>query len=270
MLLPLAAGKTPKFTVAVTAEQATTLGAFFGIGERLGNFAPERQLASKEFALPAGPSTVEIDFDVTMDRAQYGFVVLQTNPLVSAAMSSHRLTGVLSVIHGGSQPANEALGVEKVMYYCPKRRPDGKNLAITCTPPLQPFGVGPLRSGVFRPTANGANAWVAPLDQANPFVRCEWAQPRTVRTIVLWFDTDFDHPMETCLMGHPENVVPFCVRRYTIVDDGGRVVFETSDNRHSRNEIRLTSPLCTTSLTVHMTREHEQVPVSLLGLQVFA
>jgi len=269
MLLPLPGGRPPRFAVPVHAGSATALTASFWISGRLGNFTPDHRLAAKEFALPAGPSTLEMEFDVALDRPQYGFVVLEKNEQVSAALSDHRMTGVLSVAYGGTQPRNDAHGVEEVPFYVPQRRPGGKNLAMVCTPPLKPFGVEPLRTGVFRPAGGGTNGWAAPLDQPTPHVRCEWDRPRTVRTVVLWFDTDYDHPMESCLMGHPENVVPFCVRHYIITDDDGRVVAEVSDNRHSRNEIRLDPPLRTSSLTVHLTREHEQTPVSLMGFQVF-
>ena len=34
------------------------------------------------------------------------------------------------------------------------------------------------------------------------------------------FDTDFDHPMESVLMGHPERDMPFCIKRYRITADG--------------------------------------------------
>jgi len=33
-----------------------------------------------------------------------------------------------------------------------------------------------------------------------------------INRIILNFDTDFDHPMESVQMGHPENRVPFCVK----------------------------------------------------------
>jgi hypothetical protein len=90
-----------------------------------------------------------------------------------------------------------------------------------------------------------------------------------IKKIILWFDTDYDHPMESVLMGHPENVMPFCVQQYQIFDDKKNVVYAISNNRHSRNEITLETPLQTSSLTVQLTRAHENVPVSLFGIQVF-
>lgn len=39
-------------------------------------------------------------------------------------------------------------------------------------------------------------------------------------------DTDYDHSLESVQMGHPENVMPFCLRRYKLSDDKGTVFFE--------------------------------------------
>ncbi|MDR2774397.1 MAG: hypothetical protein LBC19_06585 [Tannerella sp.] len=75
--------------------------------------------------------------------------------------------------------------------------------------------------------------------------------------------------MESIQKGHPEDVVPFCVQHYKILDDQGRTVYEISDNHHSRNEILLETPLRTSSLTVQLFCTHENVPVSLFGLQAF-
>jgi hypothetical protein len=35
---------------------------------------------------------------------------------------------------------------------------------------------------------------------------------QTIATLELDFDSDLDRPMESCLMGHPERDMPFCVR----------------------------------------------------------
>ena len=269
MMLPFPKGKLPQLILTLKANAATKLTASFYVSQRLGNFTPDLRLASKEFQIPAGESALEIDFKLTLNEAQYGFVNLEKNTNVSVALSEQRLTGVLSLFHRYTQGRNNERGVEEIAMYTPERRPGGKNLAIKFKPTLKPFDVEQLRTGLFRPAMSGTNAWVAPLNERNPSVKCEWKLPQTIKTIILWLDTDFDHPMESCLMGHPEDVVPFCVQQYKIMDDRGRVIYETTDNRHSRNEIRLDAPLQTSSLTVELTRAHENVPVSLFGIQVF-
>ena len=270
MLLPFPKGKTPQCIFTVKSDSATTLTVSFYTGQRYRNFTPDSCLATKEFQIPVGETALNIDFKLTLKEALYGIVVLQKNENVSVALSAQRLTGVLSLFNRYTQKQSDKDGVDEIPIYAPERRPGGKNLAVKFKPALHPFEVEQLRTGLFRPAAGASNAWVAPLNDSNPSLKCEWKQPQTLRSIVIWFDTDFDHPMESCLMGHPEDVMPFCVQQYKIVDDKGSIVFETSDNRKSRNEITLDTPLKTTSLTVQLARSYENVPVSLFGIQAFA
>jgi hypothetical protein len=52
-------------------------------------------------------------------------------------------------------------------------------------------------------------------------------------------------------------------------DAAGHTLYETSDNHHSRNEIRLEKPVLTSSLTLECYRAHEKVPISVFGIQVY-
>jgi hypothetical protein len=74
--------------------------------------------------------------------------------------------------------------------------------------------------------------------------------------VELTFDTDFDHPMESVPMGHPEREIPFCVKRYRILDDQGNVRFECLDNHQTRNTIRLEPQLFTSALHVEVLETH--------------
>lgn len=44
------------------------------------------------------------------------------------------------------------------------------------------------------------------------------------------FDPDYDHPMESVLMGHPERQMPFCVERYRVLDEAGTVLAACTNN----------------------------------------
>ena len=269
MLLPFSKGKMPQFTFTVKSDVATRLTASFYTSQRFGNYTPDLCLATKDFQIPVGESALHVDFKLTLKEAQYGFVVLHKNEKISVALSSQRLTGVLSLFYRYTQKQSDKEGIEEIAMYPPERRPEGKNLAMKFIPALKPFEADQLRSGLFRPAAGLTNAWVAPINDAAPMLKCEWKQPQTIRNIILWFDTDFDHPMESCLMGHPEDIMPFCVQQYKIVDDKDRILFETKDNRSSRNEIKLDKPLLTNSITIHLTRENKMTPVSIFGIQIF-
>jgi hypothetical protein len=136
-------------------------------------------------------------------------------------------------------------------------------------PGLKAFEAEQLRTFVYRPAGGKTNAWVSALSDEHPVLQVKWDSPQLVKSVVLWFDTDFDHAMESCLMGHPENEMPFCVQSYKIVDDQGNTIHETTDNHHSRNIIRFEKGVQTSALTVRFDRKLENVPVSLFGLQVF-
>ncbi|MDR1919312.1 MAG: FAD-dependent oxidoreductase [Tannerellaceae bacterium] len=270
MLLPFAAGKIPRLTFSVKAESATQIKAGFYISGRYGNYTPDLCLAVKALNVPAGVSDLSLNFDQSLKKEQYGLVILHKNEKVSVAQSDIRLTGVLSLFYNRTQEKNERHGVEEIPLYTPERRPGGKNLALKIVPSIQSFGLSQLQSGAFRPANGTVNAWLAPLSNQTADLTCEWTQPQEIRTIILWFDSDYDHAMESCLMGHPEDVMPFCVRKYSITDDQGRLVYETSGNHHSRNVIRLDKSIRSSSLSIRFHRTQEQVPISLFGIQIFA
>ncbi|MDR2037609.1 MAG: FAD-dependent oxidoreductase [Bacteroidales bacterium] len=269
MIFPFPKGKLSKVKIKVKPEKTTSLEVQFCISGHFGNYTPDVVLARKDFQVSEGTSEIEIDFKISLKEAQYGFIILKKNENLSVAQSDIRLTGVLSLFYRWNQKENEKHGVEEIPMYTPGRRPGGKNIAMKFDPALKVFGTEQLKTGIFRPGSGAANSWIAPLNDKQPFIICEWKQVQSIRSMILWFDTDFDHPMESCLMGHPEDVIPFCVQKYNIVDDKGTVIYEKSDNHHSRNEIKFEKPVQTKSLTVQFHRSHENVPVSLFGLQIF-
>jgi hypothetical protein len=59
------------------------------------------------------------------------------------------------------------------------------------------------------------------------------------------------------------------VQEYKILDDKDRVIYETTRNHSSRNEIRFEKPVDTSELSVRFSRKQLNVPVSLFGFQVF-
>ena len=53
--------------------------------------------------------------------------------------------------------------------------------------------------------------------------------------IKLVLDPDYGHPLECTLMGHPEEVAPFCVRNYTIKDLNGTILVQKEGNYQTIN-----------------------------------
>ena len=86
--------------------------------------------------------------------------------------------------------------------------------------------------------------------------------------MVLSFDTDFDHPMESSIWGHPERLIPFVVNDYEIVNDQKEVVHRKEQNHQTRNEITFDPPLKTTEVTVKFYKPSDHVPVALFGIEI--
>ena len=269
MLLPFTTGKIPEFTFSLNAENSTSVEVQLCVSERYGNYTPDNCLAKKEFSIAGGKSSIKVDFKQSLKKEQYGFVILKKNEKVSVAESDTRLTGLLSLYYSRTQQHSDKDGIEEIPFYTPARRPEGKNLAMKISPAIKSFSSSQLSTGVFRPANGVINAWVAPLDSDTAKVTCEWKQPQQINKILLWFDSDYDHAMESCLMGHPESTMPFCVQQYKIKDDKGNVIYETSENHHSRNEIVLKNTVQTSKLVVELHKKMANVPISLFGIQAF-
>src|SRR5690606_20056933 len=145
------------------------------------------------------------------------WICLMRNEHIRVRRSDLRITGVLAVRHDRTQQPTEDIGIDTFEFWTPWRRPDGQNFAIDVSPPVACFGSDNLTNGVTRPV-NQPNAWVADPTDPSPTITLAWNQPQSIRRMVLTFDADLDHPVESVLMGHPERAMPFCVKRYRVCD----------------------------------------------------
>ena len=84
------------------------------------------------------------------------------------------------------------------------------------------------------------------------------------------FDTDYDHPMESVLMGHPETVMPFCLRDYIIKDGRGKVIYEKKDNYQTRNSIIFQEPVSTKQLVIETVHPSAEVPAAIFSVRCYA
>jgi hypothetical protein len=192
------------------------------------------------------------------------------------ATSSTLVTGIIALSRGvnpavaksSSQNPPTGIGVESFDFWLPQRRPaGGHNLAIEITPPLRAFSPENVTNGFHRPYI-GTNAWVADPEDKKPHLTLTWDQPVELRTIILRFDTDFDHAMESVLMGHGERAMPFCVRHYRICDDLGRLLHTATDNHQTVNEIVLSKPARTRQLLIEILETHGGLP-TIFGVSCF-
>jgi len=169
--------------------------------------------------------------------------------------------------YGKQAPAGD-IGVDAFEFWCPVRRPEGYNIAMKFAPYLRCFSPANVISGTDRPVM-APNAWVASTADLQPQLFLDWDAPTTIRRIILSFDTDFDHPMESSLMGHPENVMPFCVRNYQLRDENGRLLFSKRGNYQSVNHIYLEEPVTVKRLSLLVEHPSEDIPAAIFSIRCY-
>lgn len=231
-------------------------------------------------AAASSAASFRVEFKTIVETPRYLMICLVPTDAAAAAhvrlaTSDVRVTGVLSLAHGVNKAVSKSavqsppagLGVDTFEFWLPERRPGGRNLAMRAEPPIATFAADHVTHGPERPTGS-TNAWVAALDDERPWLELRWPTPQIVREVTLCLDGDFDHPLESVLMGHPEREMPFTVRDARVLDDSGRVLGEITGNHLSRRTIPLEQPVQTASLRVELTRPTANVPAALFRVRV--
>lgn len=275
-MLPLGQGSVLTFSTKIKAEIETSLTVELRRSSKEFNHTPDLIVERKEIALRAGMNDITVSFEKTMERQGYGFVCFMKNEAVYLQNSKLRATGILSVFnktnpevsnYGKQEPPAE-IGIDAFEFWRPDRRPRGQNIAMKIEHSTIYFGVSNIVNGVNRP-ASMPNAWMASPSDPDPKVSIRWPQKQKIRKIELTFDTDFDHPMETVLMHHPESIMPFCVQDFIICDDNRQRLYEKSGNYHSRHTVTFESPIITQSIHIHLKANSSSVPPSLFDVRCY-
>lgn len=275
-LLPASKGDQITISFEVDAEETTNLILQLRISAKQINYTPEIILESRDIPVAAGKSTISVDFDPIIGEEQYVFVCILKNELVSVQTSKMFLTGTMMLMNrynkavatSGVQLPPDGIGIDSFEFWLPSRRPAEQNLAFKLSAALKPFKGSNLVNGFCRPT-NAANAWVADLNDANPCVTLSWEVPVQIKRIVLFFDSDFDHPLESTLRVHPERIVPHTVRNYRIMDADNNVIFEKSGNYQTINQVILDNAISTSSIRIFPEHPASNVPAAIFEVQVF-
>jgi hypothetical protein len=263
MLLPLTQGPCPTFGLEISAEQASTLQIELLRSTKPGNFTPDEFIESVDLQIPAGESRIEVRFTKSIDRDAYYFVKLVENPAVSVRLSDLRVTGIIAVTSACNkqvatsnlQSPPPGIGIDTFEFWLPKRRPNGQNLAMTIDPPLEGFVSQNITQGPSRPI-DTVNAWVADPTDPKPELTLSWDAPVSVGRVIIDFDPDWDHAMESVLMTHPEEVVPFMVRDFDLLDGEGRMLLEIRDHHSARFDHLFPEGKKTTQLTIRIHATH--------------
>lgn len=262
--------------VQLSASEETSLEVELRISSKPFNHTPDIILESKLFPLRSGNQQLELNFDAVVPYEQYAFLTFKKNPLVQLQYTKGRLTGVLSVFNTineavsnwGKQTPGSDIGIDEFEFWCPKRRPDGHNVAIQSEVPLHIFSATDIINGIDRPVQS-PNAWVADLDDATPTLTIHWDTKVSIGKLSLFFDTDYDHPMETVQMTHPENRMPFCVEKYKVYDGQNQLVYEQTNNHQSINELLFPEKLNTDELRIVLEHPSAFIPASLFAVKCY-
>jgi hypothetical protein len=271
-MLPLDGRKQlPPFTLPVTAEAATDLTLELRVSSKTGNHTPDVTLATKTFSLKPGEQELAVDFGdhEALPAIGWAFLIIKQADGVRIGSSHQRVSGLMNLRLHNIQAPDEDIGVESFEIWPGERRPKGRNLAIRFTEPVYSFAVDALRNGWSRP-AGAPNAWVADPEDARPTLTAAWDEPVTIQSVHIDVDTDFDHPMESVLWGHPESVMPFCVRHWRLKDGDGTLLAEGRDNHQSMIRITLDKPVTTDRLVLEVDHPSDPVPAAIFAWRAYA
>lgn len=276
LLLPLAKGRIPSIKVSAKAEGKQQLTVQLRSSLRPDNFTPEKIIEEHQLELSSGEQSVEIKFSHQPEQAGYYFITFIRNDAIELRTSRQLLSGVLSVFNGcnaavsnnGSQQGSEESGIDGFEFWTPRRRPAGVLIAFSASSPLYDFPQDNLFNGYHRPHLL-PNVWIADPEDPEPELTFRWQEERSINKIVVNLDADFDHAMESVLMGHPEDVVPTCVRNFVVYDADNTKIAEVSDNHNARVVIDLDPVVHTRALRFQWTHPSEFTPAAVFSVSAY-
>ncbi|MDE5661729.1 MAG: FAD-dependent oxidoreductase, partial [Muribaculaceae bacterium] len=268
-------GAMPSLKLTVRADEPTQLKVELRTSSRPASYTPDTTVDNAIIDLKEGEQEVTVDFKTSFAGSEYVFVCFMANDSVQLQQTDTLLTGTTTVLNQinlavsnyGRQDPPAGIGIESFEFWCPLRRPESKNIAFTLSPAIEIYSTELLRNSLTRPVG-ATNAWTASLDDTAPELSLVWDAPQTISEISLFFDTDYDQAMETVQMGHYDNVMPYCVRQYTISDDKGNIIASCSDNHLALNTIKLARPVTTAALNISVKHPGEQVPASIFHIVI--
>jgi hypothetical protein len=274
-ILPFRKGECYTVEFNVKAEEDTVLVSELRLSDKKENYTPNITLETLSAPIKKGEQKVTFKFTEAIPDEQYGFVILQKNEHLSVQQSRKLITGTVSVFNGenkkvsntGKQTALPGIGVHSFEFFTPLRRPEGQNLAMNIQPAIDGFTTDMLTTGFVRPWVQ-SNAWVADLEDENPTLEITWDTPQSIREISIFFDTDYDNALESVQMGHFDDVMPFVVRDYEIVNDRGEVVYSKENNYQTVNEIIFDKEVISKSLSLRFKKPASGCPVAVFQIIV--
>lgn len=275
-MLPVSNHKMPIIKFWAKAQKQTTLSVQLRVSSKAFNHTPDVTLATTVLTILPGANEYTIAFDHSFDETQYAFVCFMSNEEVELAVSEKRITGLLSVYNSinaavsnfGKQEPTGDIGVEAFEFWCPQRRPNGKNIAMKIEPALQAFSAEHLRNGIQRPVKS-TNAWVADYGKNDVQIKIVWQEVQSINTVDLFFDADDDHPLESVLLFNPEAKMPFCADEVKVYNCNDELIGEISGNYLAHRTIHFDKPATVTELKINISNSDSNAPVSLFEVRCY-
>ncbi len=276
LLIPFQDGPSPALSLYADVAHPGTLRAELWTSAHCGNTTPDVLVATLNLSLDAGNGVeIPVDFKTHLSSAAHYFVMVPAQPGVRLHLSTAQMPGVVTV----SQKMNAAVaknlvqtppegsGIDTFAFWLPERRPKARNLAVKFHQPLALYHPANVINGLNRPWC-GTNAWAPAADDNAPALTLHWEEPVEVQKVSITFDTDFDHPMESVLMTHPERVMPGCIRAFRVSTAEGVRLAEVTENHQTQWALDLPEPVTTTGLRIDVL-EHGEAPPAIFNVSCF-
>ena len=138
---------------------------------------------------------------------------------------------------------------------------------MNISPALDCFSAQNLVNGFTRPYIQ-PNAWVAGIDDKSPILTLNWDKQQTIQSITLFLDSDYDHPMESSQMGHPEDVMPFVVRDFSVFNENNELLFDVKDNHQTIVTLNNGVEKNCSKLIFKLKEAETHFPVSIFQIQI--
>jgi hypothetical protein len=275
-MLPVGQYKMPTIRFWAKAQHETTLSVQLRVSSKSFNHTPDVIIADQLVTIAPGAHEYSIAFEHVFEEVQYAFICFMSNAEVELAVSEKRITGLVSVYNAvnpavsnyGKQEPTGDIGVEAFEFWCPQRRPGGKNIAMVIEPALQAFSPEYLRNGLQRPVRS-TNAWVADYDNRNTRIKIVWNEIQTISKVELFFDADDDHPLESVLLLNPEAKMPFCADEVKVYNCNDELIGHISGNYLAHRTIQFDQPATVTELKINISNSDSTAPVSLFEVRCY-
>ena len=263
VLLPLKEGKVPEISLQIITEKKQELNIQLRCSQKQENYTPEIVIDEKSLILSPEKKEYKIVFDKELDRDSYVFICFYPEKELKIHLSEDRYPGILSLYHELNdrvaksviQEAPEGSGLDSFEFWLPHRRPKGNLPALKFNPPLELYSPDFIANNFERPYVR-SNAWLPDAGEGKSWIKAKWDTSQQANKVVISFDTDYDHAMETVQYGHPESHIPYCVKSFRLQDQDGTVLFETDENYQTRRVISLPKNFKFRELKLEISESH--------------